>query len=271
MATVADHVIATLRVSGIRGCTACRATRSTASPTRCARRHDVGARAPRGGRRVRGGRGAALTGELAVCAGSCGPGNLHLINGLFDAQSQPGAGAGDRRADPAAPRSAAATSRRPTRRSCSASAASTARWSAPRSRCRASCEIAMRAAVERARGRGGRRPRRDLPARPTTSGVAARRSSRDRVGGPARRRGAAARRRDPQRRAERSRSSPAPACEGAHDAADRARRRRCKAPIVHALRGKEFIEYDNPFDVGMTGLLGFASGYRAMKEAATPC
>jgi pyruvate dehydrogenase (quinone) len=36
------------------------------------------------------------------------------------------------------------------------------------------------------------------------------------------------------------------------------------APIVHALRGKEFIEYDNPYDVGMTGLLGFSSGYRAM-------
>src|SRR5215468_6447124 len=29
---------------------------------------------------------AHLTGDLAVCAGSCGPGNLHLINGLFDAQ-----------------------------------------------------------------------------------------------------------------------------------------------------------------------------------------
>src|ERR1700733_10732082 len=27
---------------------------------------------------------AHLTGSLAVCAGSCGPGNLHLINGLFD-------------------------------------------------------------------------------------------------------------------------------------------------------------------------------------------
>ncbi len=27
-----------------------------------------------------------ITGQLAVCAGSCGPGNLHLINGLFDAQ-----------------------------------------------------------------------------------------------------------------------------------------------------------------------------------------
>ncbi len=42
-----------------------------------------------------------------------------------------------------------------------------------------------------------------------------------------------------------------------------------KAPIVHALRGKEHIEYDNPFDVGMTGLLGFASGYRAMKGCDT--
>src|ERR1700740_1312779 len=37
-----------------------------------------------------------------------------------------------------------------------------------------------------------------------------------------------------------------------------------QAPIVHAFRGKEFIEYDNPFDVGMTGLLGFSSGYYAM-------
>ena len=41
------------------------------------------------------------------------------------------------------------------------------------------------------------------------------------------------------------------------------------APIVHALRGKEFIEYDNPFDVGMTGLLGFASGYHAMMNCTT--
>jgi pyruvate dehydrogenase (quinone) len=39
---------------------------------------------------------------------------------------------------------------------------------------------------------------------------------------------------------------------------------RLKSPVVHALRGKEFIEYDNPYDVGMTGLLGFASGYHAM-------
>jgi pyruvate dehydrogenase (quinone) len=42
-----------------------------------------------------------------------------------------------------------------------------------------------------------------------------------------------------------------------------------KAPIVHALRGKEFVEYDNPFSVGMTGLLGFSSGYHAMMNCNT--
>jgi pyruvate dehydrogenase (quinone) len=39
-----------------------------------------------------------------------------------------------------------------------------------------------------------------------------------------------------------------------------------KAPIAHALRGKEFIEYDNPYEVGMTGLLGFSSGYYAVDQ-----
>ena len=42
--------------------------------------------------------------------------------------------------------------------------------------------------------------------------------------------------------------------------------RALEAPIVHALRGKEHVEYDNPYDVGMTGLLGFASGYDAMMD-----
>ncbi|WP_062232583.1 ubiquinone-dependent pyruvate dehydrogenase [Aureimonas sp. N4] len=41
------------------------------------------------------------------------------------------------------------------------------------------------------------------------------------------------------------------------------------APIVHAYRGKEWIEWDNPFDVGMTGLIGFSSGYHAMMECDT--
>lgn len=38
------------------------------------------------------------------------------------------------------------------------------------------------------------------------------------------------------------------------------------APVVHALRGKEHLEVDNPFDVGMTGLIGVASGYHAMRD-----
>jgi pyruvate dehydrogenase (quinone) len=54
-------------------------------------------------------------------------------------------------------------------------------------------------------------------------------------------------------------------CAGAHDQVVELARK-LKAPIVHALRGKEYLEYENPFDVGMTGLVGFASGYRAMKE-----
>ncbi|WP_425955657.1 ubiquinone-dependent pyruvate dehydrogenase [Xylanimonas sp. McL0601] len=41
------------------------------------------------------------------------------------------------------------------------------------------------------------------------------------------------------------------------------------APVVHTLRSKEFVEHDNPYDVGMTGLLGFASGYRALENADT--
>src|SRR5580692_153179 len=54
-------------------------------------------------------------------------------------------------------------------------------------------------------------------------------------------------------------------CKGAHaELVELARK--LKAPIVHAFRGKEFIEYDNPYDVGMTGLVGFASGYAAMKD-----
>ncbi|RKT47335.1 ubiquinone-dependent pyruvate dehydrogenase [Thiocapsa rosea] len=42
-----------------------------------------------------------------------------------------------------------------------------------------------------------------------------------------------------------------------------------KAPIVHALRGKEHMEWDNPFDVGMTGLIGFSSGYHAIRDCDT--
>src|ERR1700751_1412096 len=54
-------------------------------------------------------------------------------------------------------------------------------------------------------------------------------------------------------------------CAGAHTEVIELARK-LKAPIVHAFRGKEFVEYDNPYDVGMTGLIGFSSGYRAMEH-----
>lgn len=57
-------------------------------------------------------------------------------------------------------------------------------------------------------------------------------------------------------------------CAGHHDAVV-ALANKLKAPVVHALRGKEHVEWDNPFDVGMTGLIGFSSGYQAMENADT--
>src|SRR6202051_1463622 len=54
-------------------------------------------------------------------------------------------------------------------------------------------------------------------------------------------------------------------CAGAHDAL-LALGAKLKSPMVHALRGKEHVEWDNPYDVGMTGLIGFSSGYYAMRE-----
>ncbi|HET9833779.1 MAG TPA: thiamine pyrophosphate-binding protein, partial [Vicinamibacterales bacterium] len=57
-------------------------------------------------------------------------------------------------------------------------------------------------------------------------------------------------------------------CAGAHDVVV-ALAAKLKAPIVHALRGKEHVEWDNPYDVGMTGLIGFSSGYHAMEACDT--
>ncbi|PWC16647.1 ubiquinone-dependent pyruvate dehydrogenase [Brenneria roseae subsp. roseae] len=57
-------------------------------------------------------------------------------------------------------------------------------------------------------------------------------------------------------------------CAGAHDEVVQLAAA-LKAPMVHALRGKEYIEYDNPYSVGMTGLIGFSSGYHAMMNADT--
>jgi pyruvate dehydrogenase (quinone) len=85
--TVADVMVATLRASGVRrvygipgdslnGFTDAMRRDGTIAWQHV--RHEEAAAFAAAGE-------AALTGELAVCAGSCGPGNLHLINGLFDA------------------------------------------------------------------------------------------------------------------------------------------------------------------------------------------
>ncbi|WP_264991979.1 thiamine pyrophosphate-binding protein, partial [Mycobacterium montefiorense] len=88
MTTVADQIIAALKASGIQrvyglpgdslnGFTD--AIRRAAGITWNHVRHEEAAAFAAAA-------DAALTGGLAVCAGSCGPGNLHLINGLYDAQ-----------------------------------------------------------------------------------------------------------------------------------------------------------------------------------------
>ena len=211
---------------------------------------------------------AALTGELAVCAGSCGPGNLHLINGLFDAQ---------RSRVPVL----AIAAHIPRTEIGSEYFQETHPQELFRE-CSVYCELVSTPEMlprilrdgDACGGRGARRgrrrrPRRDLPAEaptrrpgspvrcaPTRSVMRPDDASlRQAADDPRRRRGG----HDPRRRGRRRRPR----------RADRAGRARCNAPIVHALRGKEFIEYDNPFDVGMTGLLGFASGYKAIKEADT--
>jgi pyruvate dehydrogenase (quinone) len=57
-------------------------------------------------------------------------------------------------------------------------------------------------------------------------------------------------------------------CAGAHDEL-MAVAAKLQSPIVSALRGREHIQFDKPYDVGLTGLIGFSSGYHAIKEADT--
>lgn len=205
---------------------------------------------------------AAVTGQLAVCAASCGPGNLHLINGLFDAQRS---GVPVLAVAAHIPRAEIGTGyfqeTHPQElfRECSvyAELVSTAEQ-LPRI-----LEVAMRTAIER-RGVAvvvvpGEIFRDRLPA--DTRVTAIRPSSSETVP------------RDPDlaaaaevlNQARRVTILAGAGCAGAHDEL-LAIAGRLRAPVVHALRGKEHVEYDNPYDVGMTGLLGFPSGYRAMEH-----
>ncbi|MEB3064753.1 ubiquinone-dependent pyruvate dehydrogenase [[Mycobacterium] zoologicum] len=266
MATVADHVIATLQSSGVHrvyGIPGDSLNGFTDAIRRAGdfsweqvRHEETAAFAAAAD--------AALTGGLAVCAGSCGPGNLHLINGLFDAHRSrvpvlaiaahiPLAEIGSDYFQETHPQNLF--------RECSVycELISTPEQ-APRI-----LEMAMRAAVEEsgvavvvvpgeifshrldATGWGQR------PVRPTAS-----------VCRPDERGLAAAA--GMLNTADRVTILAGAGVAGAHDQVmDLARA--LQAPVVHALRGKEYIEYNNPHDVGMTGLLGFASGYKAIAEA----
>src|SRR2546426_164459 len=203
---------------------------------------------------------AHLTGRLAVCAGSCGPGNLHLINGLYDchrsrvpvlaiAAQIPSHEIGSGYFQETHPEHLFA------QRSHYCELVSQAEQM-PRV-----LEIAMQTALAR-RGvsvialpgdvalRDAIEHRARLHFPEPTPRVC---PSDDEIAALAK----------TLNHAKKITILGGAGCAGAHaELIETARK--LNAPIVHAMRGKEFIEYDNPFDVGMTGLLGFSSGYHAM-------
>lgn len=205
---------------------------------------------------------AALTGGLAVCAGSCGPGNTHLINGLYDANRSrvpvlaiaaqiPGPEIGSTYFQETHPQDLFREA-----------SVYTELVSYPEQLPHV-LEIAMRTAVER----------RGVAVVVIPGEVFLRESPNARRSAPIALAGRVTRPADAelQRAADLLNDAKkvtilgGAGTEGAHEEVI-ALAKKLKAPIVHALRGKEFLEHDNPYDVGMTGLLGFSSGYRAMES-----
>ncbi|WP_313409817.1 ubiquinone-dependent pyruvate dehydrogenase [Aeromicrobium sp.] len=204
---------------------------------------------------------AATTGRLAVCAGSAGPGNLHLINGLFDANRSrvpvlalaahiPTAEIGTNYFQETHPQDLF--------RECSVFAEHVSSVSQmPRM-----LRIAMQTAIEK-QGVAVLVLPGDiaLAEGPDETVTVVRPSASQVVPSPAELQRAAHVLNDAQKVTILAGAG----CAGAHDElvtlADH-----LGAPVVHAMRGKEHVEWENPFDVGMTGLLGFASGYRAIES-----
>ncbi|OII32680.1 ubiquinone-dependent pyruvate dehydrogenase, partial [Curtobacterium sp. MMLR14_006] len=205
---------------------------------------------------------AGLTGELAVCAGSCGPGNLHLVNGLYDANRSrvpvlaiaahiPTAEIGTGYFQETHPQELF--------RECSVYV----EYVADPVQMPRLLEIAMREAVEKrgvavlvipgdvllAEAKSDRVTRVERTEPRVVPSDAELQRTADLLNG-----------------ADKITILAGAGVAGAHDEVV-ALAERLQAPIVHAMRGKEYIEYDNPYDVGMTGLLGFSSGYRAMEDA----
>ena len=210
---------------------------------------------------------AQLTGELAVCAGSCGPGNLHLINGLFDcnrartpvlaiAAHIPSAEIGSNYFQETHPQDLF--------RECSVYCEMV---SSP-AQLPYVLETAIRAAVGQ-RGVAvivipGDVALRDAPAR-AMSPAAGLLPAAPIVHPAAAELDALATLLNAGKKITLFCGR---GCAGAHTSLMRLADA-LKAPIVHALGGKEHVEYDNPYDVGMTGLIGFSSGYAAMLACDT--
>ncbi|MEY2538139.1 MAG: hypothetical protein QOG67_1879, partial [Verrucomicrobiota bacterium] len=205
---------------------------------------------------------AYLTGNLAVCAGSCGPGHVHLINGLYDcARSRVPVLAIAAHVPSTEIGSSYFQETRPELlfRDCSSYCETISHPSqAPRI-----LEIAMQVAIGQ----------RAVAVVVLPGDVAVMKAETNEPRVVFRRAQPAIRPSDEEittlanalNEAEKVTILGGAGCAGAHEELI-AVAELLKAPIVHALRGKEFIEYDNPFDVGMTGLLGFSSGYRAMES-----
>jgi pyruvate dehydrogenase (quinone) len=210
---------------------------------------------------------AHLTGELAVCAGSCGPGNLHLINGLFDchrsrvpvvaiAAQIPSPEIGSGFFQETHPENLF--------RECSTYCELVSgAEQMPRV-----LEIAVRRAIaERCvsviviPGDTALKPATTTAASTSTGLVL----SQPAVAPPD---AALKQLADLLNQSERVTLLCGSGCAGAHDELMQLAEA-LKSPIVHAMRGKEYVEWDNPYDVGMTGLIGFSSGYHAMENCDT--
>jgi pyruvate dehydrogenase (quinone) len=208
---------------------------------------------------------AHLTGRLAVCAGSCGPGNLHLINGLYDchrsrvpvlaiAAQVPSSEIGSGYFQETHPEHLFAQ--------CSHYCELV---SQPEQMPRV-LEIAMQTALSR-RGVAVVALPGDVALRDAVERMPRLRftESKTRVSPSEDELSAVA---SALNDSKKTTILAGAGCAGAHEELIEAAGK-LKAPIVHAMRGKEYVEYDNPYDVGMTGLLGFSSGYRAMMSCDT--
>jgi pyruvate dehydrogenase (quinone) len=207
---------------------------------------------------------AHLTGNLAVCAGSCGPGNLHLINGLFDCQRSRAPVLAIAAQIPSAEIGAGyfqETHPQALFQECShySELVSSANQM-PRT-----LEIAIREAVSK-RGVSVVTIPGDVALLPASDAPVAKAASLLPTAPlvipvPGELAELAALLNGGSRVTVLCGSG----CQGAHDPL-LSLCERLKAPVVHALRGKEHVEWANPYDVGMTGLIGFSSGYYAMLD-----